>query len=317
MFSSALSSLKELYPFPKERPDFKPFYWSLDGGGRHLIIERAKAAKAHVVVEVGVFLGGSATQWLQALPDITVIGIDPWEEFDCAEYFIQNQEFCRTVVDLKGMSEDEFVMQMRRPGAFYQAAISNLWKFRDRFVPLRGSSPKVLYDLHKIGIKPDMFFLDSTKTGDELEVFRSLWPEAIISGDDWTWQSNAASSIYDIREAVVPFAKKYNLNIVAEDATWLLETFEGAKEAEIAMLQSALLETRQHADALRARLTAIETSTMWRATKPLRTVATWVPALIRRHLRQMVKAGYWLMTPHKIPTRIAFIRQRDQSKNVW
>jgi hypothetical protein len=223
MFSSALSSLKKLYPFPKERPDFKPFYWSLDGGGRHLVIERAKAAKVRVMVEIGVFLGGSATQWLRALPKITLIGIDPWADWDCAGYFIQHRERYRTVIDLKGMSDDEFVMQMRRPGALYQSVISNLWEFRDRFVPLKGSSPEVLYELHKMGIKPDMFFLDSTKTGDELEAFRSLWPKAIISGDDWTWQSNAESGIYDIREAVIPFAKKYNLNVVTDAATWLLE----------------------------------------------------------------------------------------------
>jgi hypothetical protein len=55
-------------------------------------------------------------------------------------------------------------------------------------------------------------------------------------------------------------------------------------------------------------------STIWRATKPLRTVAARVPAPIRRSLRQMAKTGYWMMTPHKIPARIVFIRQLT-SKN--
>jgi septal ring factor EnvC (AmiA/AmiB activator) len=71
-------------------------------------------------------------------------------------------------------------------------------------------------------------------------------------------------------------------------------------------------ETRRETTTLRARLTAIDASTIWRATKPLRIVATRVPAPIRRHLRQIAKAGYWVMTPHKIPAWIAFIRQRNQ-----
>src|SRR5262249_46223689 len=60
-------------------------------------------------------------------------------------------------------------------------------------------------------------------------------------------------------------------------------------------------ETRQETTRLRTRLTAIEASTIWRATQPLRMVATRMPAPIRRHLRQIAKAGYWMMTPHKIP----------------
>jgi Methyltransferase domain len=77
------------------------------------------------------------------------------------------------------------------------------------------------------------------------------------------------------------------------------------RSTEVSALQQALSDRE-------TRLTAIEASTMWRATKPLRAVATRVPAPIRRRLRQMAKAGYWLMTPHKIPARIAFIRQRNQ-----
>lgn len=87
-----------------------------------------------------------------------------------------------------------------------------------------------------------------------------------------------------------------------------------AQTQEIAMLRSVLVETRQRttidADALRTQLTALEASTIWRATKPLRAVVTRMPAPIRRRFRQMAKAGYWIMTPHKIPARIALMRQR-------
>jgi FkbM family methyltransferase len=83
-------------------------------------------------------------------------------------------------------------------------------------------------------------------------------------------------------------------------------------ENKVAHSENRVARFAQQTTTLMTRLTAIEASTIWRATRPLRTVATRVPAPIRRHLRQIVKAGYWMMTPHKIPARIAFIRKRDQ-----
>jgi methyltransferase (TIGR00027 family) len=77
-------------------------------------------------------------------------------------------------------------------------------------------------------------------------------------------------------------------------------------------LQQATIE----ADALWARLTAIEASTIWRATKPFRIIGTWVPATTRRRLRQMAKAGYRMMRPRKIPASIAVIHGRDQMPNL-
>jgi hypothetical protein len=112
---------------------------------------------------------------------------------------------------------------VRRPDALYLATLSNLRDFRDRFIPVRELSPRVLYSLHELGIKPDLFFLDSTKTGEELEVFRELWPDAIIAADDRTHQEKPGSGIYEIREAVIPFAKKYGLTVIDKDATWFLK----------------------------------------------------------------------------------------------
>ena len=83
-------------------------------------------------------------------------------------------------------------------------------------------------------------------------------------------------------------------------------------ENKVALSENKIARFAQQTTTLMTRLTAIEASTIWRATRPFRTAATRVPAPIRRHLRQIVKAGYWMMTPHKIPARIALIRKRDQ-----
>lgn len=88
-----------------------------------------------------------------------------------------------------------------------------------------------------------------------------------------------------------------------------------AQAQEIAAARSALVqlqqETTSRANALKTKLAEIEGSTLWRATRPLFTVAARMPSPIRRRLRQMAKAGYWMMTPHKLSARIAFIRHRN------
>jgi hypothetical protein len=79
-----------------------------DDGCRELIIERAKETNVRVIVEIGVFTGGSVLRWLNDLPDVIVIGIDPWN-WKCVDFFNENKEFYRKTTDLKGMTDDECV----------------------------------------------------------------------------------------------------------------------------------------------------------------------------------------------------------------
>jgi hypothetical protein len=220
--TAALDRLRAAHPWPAERPDFRPFRWSLDGGGKQLVVDTARRHGVKTIVEIGVYLGGSALHWLDALSDVTVVGIDPWEFDDTAEYFERNREMYRHVVDLQGMPESEFLAQMRKPDSAYLATLSNLWAYRGRFVPVRGFSPQALIDMNEIGLVPDMIYLDAMKTGDELELVRSMWPRTIITGDDWTWKSDDTSEKYDIREVVIPFAKKHGLRVLDDRATWVL-----------------------------------------------------------------------------------------------
>ncbi|WP_122049499.1 class I SAM-dependent methyltransferase [Asaia bogorensis] len=104
--------------------------------------------------------------------------------------------------------------------------------------------------------------------------------------------------------------------------------------ANIAALQSALSNTEAR---LRSEMTAhynlgllyhhatskiqaLEGSTFWRVTAPLRGMVSKIPASSRRHFRRSAKAMWWLMTPHRIPQRIQFIRARraaiSESENL-
>ena len=72
----ALKQLKTRFPLPTKRPDYEPFHWAFDGGGRHIINELIVRHGCKTMLEIGVWTGGSCLLWLRAKPDLTVIGVD-------------------------------------------------------------------------------------------------------------------------------------------------------------------------------------------------------------------------------------------------
>lgn len=55
---------------------------------------------------------------------------------------------------------------------------------------------------------------------------------------------------------------------------------------------------------------AIQNSTIWRSTAPIRKLAGMIPGATRAHARRAAKALWWLLTPTRIPQRLKFIRDR-------
>jgi len=55
-----IAELSTLYPWPKVNLDkLKPFYWSIDGGGKSLVDNVIAENKVTLMAEIGVYLGGS------------------------------------------------------------------------------------------------------------------------------------------------------------------------------------------------------------------------------------------------------------------
>lgn len=218
----SLETLAARYPLPSERPDKKPFYWSLDGGGREIIQDLIRERDVRLMAEVGVFLGGSTIQWLDAKQDLTVIGVDPWDLGDrLPDYFERSADIYsgERLVYSEGLDRKSLRKQLIGPESFYQCALSNLWNYRDRFIAMRNKSPQALYEISDHGVMPELVYIDSDKNGEELEVIRELFPEAIISGDDWLW---GADKGFPIQKAVRPFAERHGLEIVSKAASWYL-----------------------------------------------------------------------------------------------
>lgn len=201
-----LETLRVKYAWPQAQPDFTPAEWVLDGGGKEIVVNRIDKDRPFLIIEIGCFLGSSIRKWLACSTNVYVIAIDPWEGDWWIDYARMHGR------DLLGE-------QFARENGPYLTFLSSLWEYKQHLFPVRGASPEKLYEIAKLGIQPDLIYFDSDKTGKDIEVAHQLFPDAILTGDDWTW---GIEQKYPIRVAVRTFAKDHGYHLVFNRATWAL-----------------------------------------------------------------------------------------------
>jgi hypothetical protein len=213
-----LNDLRKRYPFPNIE-GVQSFYFSLDAGGRDLVIDLIKEKKLDLMIEIGCFLCGSTIQWLESRETLTVIGVDPWKADFAAilKRYDGNPVFepCFAKID----DRQAFIKSVQEHGS-YISALANVKKYNDRFIPVKAYSPQVLYELYDMDIRPQLIYFDSNKVLDELNVCRELFPDAILCGDDWTW---GADQGFPVQKAVNDFCQRHRLSVTVKRATWMIQ----------------------------------------------------------------------------------------------
>lgn len=209
--------LRKRYLIP-DVSEVKEYYFSLDGGGRELIIEEIKRNSVDLMIEIGCFLCGSTKDWLEANHCLKVIGIDHWK-LDAAEILLGyagNPVFEPCFNNIA--DRDEFIWSVRSNGCFL-SAMANIKKYSGRFYPVKESSPEALFVLHELGVKPDLIYIDSDKVLNDLDVCKALFPNSILCGDDWTW---GAEKGFPVQKAVNAFCKRTRAQVTVKRATWVI-----------------------------------------------------------------------------------------------
>ncbi len=120
----------------------------------------------------------------------------------------------------------EIAEQLGAEDGFYQTFVASNWEYRDRLIPVRGSSPEVIYDIANLGIQPDLVYLDADKSGREIEICHKLFPAAVITGDDWWWGMDRRWRVdegYPIRKPVKAFSKENDVFLKTSGHTWVLD----------------------------------------------------------------------------------------------
>lgn len=211
------AKFKKAYDVPKVTGVGKVVF-SLDGGGREILIDVLREKSVKTMIEIGSFLGGSAMQWLNACPDLQVIGVDPWEG-NWASHLSRYKdnpifESCWKDVD----DRDAAIEALQKHGP-YNVSMANMQDYKGRFFAYKGKSPEALKDLHSLGVEPELIYFDSDKILGDLQVALEVYPDAILSGDDWRW---GADQGYPVQTAVKAFCKAHGFDVEDRRATWVI-----------------------------------------------------------------------------------------------
>lgn len=215
------AALAGVSPWPAARR-FRAFQAVLDGGGREMVTQLLDMYPDEqlVLLEIGGFLGGSMRRWLQHAPNLMAVLLE-------RDYFGQSgKELADTVQSLSlqnrelggvlGCCEEalDSLENMRQLDGGAHTLFSNLWEFRERLVINFNGFPVGLLEVHRLGLIPDLVYIDTDRYMDELWVAHALWPGALLAGDDWTWEK--------ARAVVMRFVRKFNYTLRVSAETWVV-----------------------------------------------------------------------------------------------
>ena len=205
--------------------------------GRHIVLAQMRRLQRPVLLELGVFLGGSMHRWLNGSIDARIVGVDPF--FNVTDYvakWVGN--------DGRYQSYRSAIAQLAAPHGSFDTAVAANWPDRERACLIQGFSPAILPRLRTEGLRPDVVFIDNDKSMHDLWIAHALWPEAVLAGDDWGHRSHHVlqapvrtaklarvfRSTNDAAYNVCAFARKMGFCVEAKSVTWLLH--RGARPAE-------------------------------------------------------------------------------------
>lgn len=177
-----------------------------------MITDVLASRRLRVVLEIGVFLGGSVRQWLEASDELVVVAVDPWPNLDPLR---RHESYVA-----RHSSGRRHAHQLFAPDGLYNTFLASLWDQRERIVPVRGLGVDVLPALRTTGLRPDLIYLDADKSGVELPLCATLFPDALIGGDDWIWQDGRT---FPIRGPVRETARRQRRELKCIDQTWLID----------------------------------------------------------------------------------------------
>ena len=176
--------IRDQFPWPAGDPSVAPYMVNLDFGGRHLVTELIESGRAWTVLEIGSFLGGSTEQWLKASGEVQVVAVDPWPTLPRV-----GTELSRELDWFRWPKPREHIVaQLNAADGLYRTFLANMAPYRDRVVPVRARSEDVLAELKRLGLEPDLIYIDADKKRVDLDLCLELFPGAILSGDDYLWR---------------------------------------------------------------------------------------------------------------------------------
>jgi len=167
-----LAELRRRYPWPDKIPEVPEDRHGWFGVANRKATSEALSGKSRVVLELGAWLGTSASLLCQYAPNATVISIDHW----------------------RGSSEHQRVPSWKaKLPTLYETFLVNCWALRDRLIPMKTTTLEGMAEIADLGIQPDLVYIDAAHEAEpvfaDVSTAHDLFRGARIIGDDWTLTS--------------------------------------------------------------------------------------------------------------------------------
>lgn len=185
--------LKDLWPETRPTVPKDPHGWFL--GSNAALIGSLIGPKTKCIIELGSWLGTSTRFMLDHAPNAKLYAVDTW---------------------LGGPDHQgpNGACNEKLP-TLYETFLTNCWDYKNRLYPLRMTTLEGLDLIFSEGCNPSLIYIDADHSYDavckDIENSISLFPHAVIVGDDWGWGGDLP-----VQRAARDMAKKYNKNIHVE-----------------------------------------------------------------------------------------------------
>jgi predicted O-methyltransferase YrrM len=194
-----------MFKFPDVKPSVKPDMHGWFNNDNKIFLKNIINKQQKIIIELGSWLG-SSTRWFCDNTNATIYAVDHW--------LGSNEHQGR--VDVK----DKLPI-------LYETFIVNCWEYKDRIVPIRLNTIAGLQYLYDNQIVPDVIYVDAShEEADviaDIEKCLELFPDALITGDDWSWKNKKHNKRYTVRDAVLLVALKHKLHLTNNNRCWVLK----------------------------------------------------------------------------------------------
>lgn len=208
------------FPSSEELRDVEPFLFLMDGGGKHIVeqeIQKVLDSEGRCkILEVGLFVGGSAKRWLSYDTRCTLVGVDLFERNDSVfdGYFARNIDWATK--QFSGRDSDAIIKSYKKYGQAL-TFFKNLENYSDRLDIYKGNFSGEVATIAHAHPDINVIFLDADKAEGLLNLCWEHFPNAVITGDDWTW---GADKGYPMQRVVKEFCNQHGAKWANTGATW-------------------------------------------------------------------------------------------------
>lgn len=174
----------------------------------HRVVFSAIADQATTcILEVGSWYGTGSTQfWTDYSPNALFVAIDLWDnQFSMSDGHYRNHH---GLLKKRDLHESFQINTWHKKHKIQQNGLAA------GVLPLKMDSVEGIHLCHKMGIVPDVIYIDAGHHYDEayrdIEACLKCFPEAKICGDDWDYRG--------VRDAAKDLAKQFNLTLHVEES---------------------------------------------------------------------------------------------------